>query len=115
MRYFAIWVKEIIGLGLEKHSDYIIGLRLTLWYVGFALEKYSDYLAGLDFIFVLLILYVWLGLEKYSEYLAGFGLILKYIGLGDGLTLLNIGLRLVNEPSRKDVTKVWWLSSVIVF
>ena len=38
--------------------------------------------------------------------LTGFGLILQHIGLGLGLTLLNTGLGLVNEPSREVVTKV---------
>ena len=27
---------------LEKHSGYLTGLGLTLWYTGFGLEKYSD-------------------------------------------------------------------------
>ena len=62
---------------LEKHSGYLTGLGLTLWYTGFGLEKYSDYLTGLG-----LILYVGVDLEKYSDYLSGLGLILLYTGLG---------------------------------
>ena len=63
--------KKEPGLGLEKHSDYLTGLGLTLSNIRCRLQKYSDYLAGLG-----LILYVGLGLEKYSDYLTGFGSIL---------------------------------------
>ena len=58
-------VKEIVGLGLEKHSDYLTGLGLTLWCIRFGLEKYLDYLSELW----LILYYVGLGVEKYLDYL----------------------------------------------
>ena len=51
MRYLAIHFKEIIGLGLEKHSDYVTGNGLTSWYIGFGIEKHSDYLTGFGLTF----------------------------------------------------------------
>ena len=30
LRYFAIYFKETVGLGVKKHLDYLAGLGLTL-------------------------------------------------------------------------------------
>ena len=67
-----------IGLGLEKHSNYLDALGLILGYIEFGLQKCLDYLTGVR----LILWYIWLGLKKHLDYLSGVALILLYIGLG---------------------------------
>ena len=71
--------------------------------------------------------------EKYSNYLTGFGMTLSVYNIldldlrntqhydypnGIGLTLLNTGLGLINQPSRDVVTKFWrfsWINRFLPF
>ena len=55
------WAWVNFGLGLEKCSDNITGVRLNLWYIGVGLEKHLDCLTGLR----LILSYIKLGLIKW--------------------------------------------------
>ena len=94
-----------IGFGLEKYSDYITGFKLILC-VGLRFEKYSTTLLDLDWLYVFMIYWTWTWktLNTRTTYLTGLGLI-----------LLNIGLGLINQPSRDVFTKVWRLSWINCF
>ena len=67
--------KKLLDLDLKKYSNCPSALCWISGYIGRRLEKHLDYLTGVRVIFKNL------GIKKHLDYLTGLGLILLYIGL----------------------------------